>query len=286
MKTLREKTGAGAMACRTTLAETGGDLDAAIERLRDAQTTMAAKKADRETTEGLVAIGIDGTRGAMVEVNCETDFVARGHEFRRAVASLGPATLASGGTLAALHAAPSPDGDGQVSDLVTRLTVRTGERVAIRRCALIEAPSPGRLATYMHGAVAPGVGAIGVLVALESPAPADALADIGRRIAMHVAASEPRWVSEAAIPPAVLEEKRAELLAQARTTGKPEGVVARMVEGRLRKFVDEVVLVRQFIIVKPDETVEQALAAASADAGAPIHVRGFVRYRAGGPVEP
>ena len=286
VKTLREKTGAGVMACRTTLAETRGDLDAAIERLRDVQTTMAAKKAGRETTEGLVALIVDGRRGAVVEVNCETDFVARSEEFRRTVASLGPAALAAGGTLAAMLAAPSPDGDGQVSDLVTRLTARTGERVAIRRCALMEAPTPGQLATYVHGAVAPGIGAIGVLLALESVAPVAALAEIGRQIAMHVAASEPRWVSEAAIPPALVEDKRAELLAQARTTGKPEGVVVRMVEGRLRKFADEVALLRQPFIMNPDATVAEALAAASAAAGAPIHVRAFVRYRAGGAIEP
>ena len=170
VKTLREKTGAGIMACRTTLAETGGDLDAAIERLRDAQTTMAAKKADREATEGLVALAVEGRRGAIVEVNCETDFVARGEDFRRAVSSLGPAALAVGGHLAALLSTPSPDGEGSVSDLVTRLTARTGERVAVRRCALIEAPSAGMLSPYVHGAVAPGVGVIGVLVALDSAA--------------------------------------------------------------------------------------------------------------------
>jgi len=283
VKTLREKTGAGIMACRTTLAETGGDLDAAIERLRDAQTTMAAKKADREATEGLVALAVEGRRGAIVEVNCETDFVARGEEFRRAVSSLGAAALAVGGHLAALLSTPSPDGEGSVSDLVTRLTARTGERVAVRRCALIEAPSGGMLSPYVHGAVAPGVGVIGVLVALDSAAaPA---ADIGRRVAMHVAASEPRWLSEADIPQAIRAETRAELLAQARTTGKPDGVVERMVEGRLRKFVDEVVLLRQPFIVNPDETVEQALAAASTSAGAPIRVEAFVRYRVGGAIE-
>jgi len=282
VKTLREKTGAGVMACRTTLAETCGDLDAAVERLRDAQTTMAAKKADREATEGLVAVAVDGRRGAAVEVNCETDFVARGDDFRRAVSSLAAVTLATGGDLAALLAAPSPDGDGSVAHLVTRLTAKTGERIAIRRCVIVEAPSPGMLASYVHGAAAPGVGVIGVLVALESAAPPETLAHIGRHVAMHVAASEPRWVSDADMPAAIVAETRAELLAQARTTGKPESVVARMVEGRLRKFADEVVLLRQPFIMNPDASVDAALAAASASAGASIRVRSFSRYRVGG----
>jgi elongation factor Ts len=279
VKTLRDRTGAGIMACRSTLAETNGDLDAAIERLRDAQTTMAAKKADRQATEGLVALAVEGARGALVEVNCETDFVARGDEFRRAVASLAPLALAVAGERAALLAAPAPGGEGSVADLVTRLSARTGERVSIRRTTLIDAGA-GTLASYVHGAVAPGVGVIGVLVALESRATGAALADAGRRIAMHVAASEPTWVSEADIPAAVLVEKRSELQAQAHTTGKPAGVVERMVEGRLRKFVGEVVLLEQPFIMNPDETVEQALAAAAA--GTPVRVRGFVRFRVGG----
>ena len=283
VKTLRDRTGAGIMACRTILAETGGDLDAAIERLRDAQTTMAAKKADRAATEGLVALAVEGRRGAIVEVNCETDFVARGDDFRRAVASLGPAALAVGGNLAALLATPSPNGEGSVSDLVTRLTARTGERIAIRRCAVLEASSEGLLSPYVHGAVAPGVGVIGVLVALDGAGAAGG-ADLGRRVAMHVAASEPRWLSEADIPPAIRAEKRAELLAQARTTGKPDAFVERMVEGRLRKFADEVVLLRQPFIMNPDETVEQALAAASTSGGT-VGVEAFVRYRVGGTIE-
>jgi elongation factor Ts len=274
VKTLRDRTGAGILACRATLAETNGDLDAAVERLRDAQTTMAAKKADRVATEGLVAVSVDGARGAMVEVNCETDFVARGDAFRHAVSSLGAVALAAPGDREALLASPSPDGDGRVADLVTRLSARTGERVAIRRTATIEASS-GALVSYVHGAVAPGVGVIGVLVAFDGPA----ASDIGRQVAMHVAASEPTWIAEADIPSAVLAEKRAELLAQARTTGKAAAVVERIVEGRLRKFVADVVLLQQPFIVNPDETVEQALARAS------VGVTAFLRYRVGGGVD-
>ena len=276
VKALRDRTGAGIMTCRTTLAETGGDLDAAIERLRDAQTTMAAKKADRVALEGLVAIAASGERGAIVEVNCETDFVARSVDFRRAVSALAPIALATGGHLDVLSAAPSPDGDGRVADLVTRLSARTGEHVAIRRTEVIAAPG-GVVSSYMHNAADPATGTIGVLVALEGPAPA--LAAIGRQVAMHVAASAPRWVAAADIPEAVLAEQRVELQARAQTSGKPAAIVEKMVEGRLRKFVDDVVLLRQPFIIDLDQTVEQALAAASADG--PVRVRGFVRYRVG-----
>jgi elongation factor Ts len=277
VKTLRDRTGAGIMACRTTLAETGGDLDAAIERLRDAQTTMAAKKADRVALDGLVTVAVAGTRGALVEVNCETDFVARSDQFRRAVSALGPLALATAGDLKALVAAPSPDGDGTVAELVTRLSARTGERVAIRRAAVVSAPG-GVVAPYVHNATDAGTGTIGVLVALEGPA--DVAATIGRQLAMHVAASAPQWVAPGDVPAAVLAEKRAELLAQAQTSGKPAAVVEKMVEGRLRKFTDEVVLLRQPFIIDPDRTVQQALIDA-ANGGAATRVRTFVRYRVG-----
>jgi elongation factor Ts len=276
VKTLRERTGAGIMACRATLAETGGDLDAAIERLRDAQTTMAAKKADRVALEGLVAIEASGDRGAIVEVNCETDFVARSDDFRRAVSALAPIALATGGRLDALAQAPSPDRDGRVADLVTRLSARTGEHVTIRRARAIAAPG-GAVSWYVHNATDGATGTIGVLVALEGPS--TALSAIGRQVAMHVAASAPQWVAAADIPAEVLAEKRAELHAQAHTSGKPAAVVERMVEGRLRKFTDEVVLLRQPFIIDPDQTVEQALAGASANE--PVRVRAFVRYRVG-----
>ncbi|HET9271403.1 MAG TPA: translation elongation factor Ts [Vicinamibacterales bacterium] len=278
VKTLRERTGAGIMACRTTLTETGGDLDAAIERLRDAQTSMAAKKTDRVAMEGLVAIAVAGERGAIVEVNCETDFVARGDEFRRAVSALGPAALRVEGQLEALAAAPSPDGEGCVADLVTRLSARTGEHVAIRRAAAVFAPG-GLVSSYVHNASDAISGTIGVLVALDGPEAA--LPSIGKQVAMHVAASAPQWVAPGDIPPAVMAGKRAELESQARTTGKPAAVVEKMVEGRLRKFTDEVALLRQPFIIDPDRTLEQVLADASTAAGAPVRVRAFVRYRVG-----
>jgi elongation factor Ts len=277
VKTLRDLTGAGIMTCRTTLTETGGDLATAIERLRDAQTTMAARKADRVALEGLVAVSVDGDRGALVEVNCETDFVARSDEFRRAVSSLGPVALAANGSVAVLVASPSPDGDGRVADLVTRLSAKTGERVAVRRTAAIAAPG-AVVSPYVHNAAAPAVGTIGVLVALEGLPDRSSIA---RQVAMQVAASAPHWIAPDDVPAAVTAQKRAELLAQAATSGKPSTVVEKMVEGRLRKFVDEVVLLRQPFIIDPERTVKEALAQASADGAAPVRVRAFVRYRVG-----
>jgi elongation factor Ts len=277
VKTLRDRTGAGIMACRTALAETGGDLDAAIERLRDAQTTMAATKADRVALDGLVAVTVDGDRGAIVEVNCETDFVARSDDFRGAVAGLAPVALASGGRLETLIASPSPDGEGQVADLVARLSAKTGERVTVRRTAAIEEPG-AVVSPYVHNAAGAAIGTIGVLVSLEGMTPD---ASIGRQVAMHVAASAPHWIAPDDVPAAVIAQKRAELLAQAKTSGKPAAVVEKMVEGRLRKFVDDVVLLRQPFIIDPERTVEQALAEASADGATPVRVRAFVRYRVG-----
>jgi elongation factor Ts len=277
VKTLRDRTGAGIMACRTTLAETGGDLDAAIERLRDAQTTMAARKADRVALEGLVAVAVDGDRGAIVEVNCETDFVARSDDFRRAAAGLAPVALASNGRIEELAASPSPDGEGRVADLVTRLSAKTGEHVTVWRTAAIRAPG-AVVSPYVHNAAGAAIGTIGVLVALEG---VTAGAPIARQVAMHVAASAPCWVAPDDVPEAVIAQARAELLAQAETSGKPAAVVEKMVEGRLRKFVDEVVLLRQPFIIDPERTVEAALAEASADGATPIRVRAFVRYRVG-----
>jgi len=280
VKTLREKTGAGVMACRTTLAETGGNLDAAIERLRDAQTTMAAKKADRVATEGLVGLATAGGRGALVELNCETDFVARSDAFRQAAAALARVALDVEGDVDALRSAPSPDGDGRVSDLITRLIARTGERVSLGRCTRLSA-SEGQLVPYVHNAVAPGVGSIGTLVVLETRAPAAAVAGFGRHVAMHIAASAPRWASSDDIPAEVTSEKRAELLAQARTSGKPDGVVEKMVEGRLRKFVDEVALHRQPFIMDPDHTVAEAVEDTARAVGEAIAVRAFARFKVG-----
>jgi elongation factor Ts len=280
VKTLRDKTGAGVIACRNALAETAGDLEAAIERLREAELLNAAKKADRVAVEGLVAVAIEGQRGAIVELNTETDFVARNEAFRHAAAALARIALAVNGDRERLLSAGSPDGDGRVADLISRLSARTGERVALRRAAVVSAPR-GTVSSYVHNAVAPGVGAIGVLVALESRAPAGDLGAFGHALAMHIAASAPLWKSREDVPFSVVAEKRAELGEQARRSGKPAAIVEKMIEGRMRKFFDEVVLGLQPYVVDPDQTVVQALQEAERAVGAPIAVTAFARFKVG-----
>ena len=284
VKTLRDRTGAGVIACKNALAEAEGDLEAAVERLRAEEVAKAARKADRVAAEGLVGLVVDGTTGAIVELNTETDFVARTEAFRSAAAAFARVALGVRGDRDALLSAPAPDGDGCVSDVVARLTARTGEHINLRRSAFVLVRE-GIVAPYVHNAAGPGVGRIGVLVALESDArvgaQADAVHDIGHRIAMHVAACSPLWVSREDIPVAVLAQKRAELTAQAHKTGKAPAIVEKMVEGRMRKFYEEVVLGLQPYVLNPDEQVDHALQDAAEAAGVSIAIKAFVRFQTG-----
>ena len=280
VKMLRDRTGAGVIACRDALVETRGDFEAAVDRLRALEASKAARKVDRVAAEGLVGLVVEGARGGIVELNTETDFVARTQAFQDAAAALAEIALEVDGDRDALLDAPAPDGDGRVSELVVRLTVRTGEHVNVRRAAVM-CVDHGILASYVHGAVAPGLGRIGVLVALESEAPADALRGFGRKIAMHIAASAPRWVSRDDIPADVIAERRLELTEEAQKTGKPPAIVEKMVEGRLRKFYEEVALGRQPFVLNEEQRVEQAIEEAEKEVGAKIAVKGFVRFRTG-----
>ena len=280
VKTLRERTGAGVIACKNALVETHGDLEAAVDLLRAAEISNAAQKADRVAAEGLVGLLVEGTRGAIAELNTETDFVARTQAFQNAAAAFASIALGVKGDHSTLLKAPAPDGDGCVSDAIARLTARTGEHVSLRRSAFVSV-SHGVVASYVHNAAAPGLGSIGVLVALESPGHADVVLDIGHKIAMHVAALSPSWVSREDIPAEVLAEKRAELTEQADKTGKSPEIVEKMVEGRMRKFYEEVVLGMQPFVLNPDQRVERALKEAETAAGARIVVKNFVRFRTG-----
>jgi elongation factor Ts len=280
VKTLRDRTGAGVIACKNALVETHGDLEIAVERLRAAEISKAAQKVDRVAAEGLVGVLVDGTRGAIAELNTETDFVARTQAFRNAAAAFTSIALGVNGDRSRLLNAPAPDGDGRVSDAIARLTARTGEHVSLRRSAFVSV-SRGVVANYVHNAAAPGLGSIGVLVALESPGHAEIVLDIGHKIAMHVAASSPSWVSREDIPAEVVAEKRAELTEQARETGKPPEIVEKMVEGRMRKFYEEAVLGMQPFVLNTDQRVERALKEAESAAGARIVVKNFVRFRTG-----
>ena len=280
---LREKTGAGVIACRNALAETQGDYEAAVERLRAAEASKASAKTNRVAAEGLVGLVVDGnylTRGAIVELNVETDFAARTPAFQEAASALARLALDVRGDRDALLDARAPDGDGRVSDLMVRLTARTGEHVTLRRAAYVSVRA-GAIASYIHGAAAPGLGRIGVLVALESGAPADALHGIGRAIAMHIAASAPLWVSPDGIPPEVVAEKRTALTGQAEKTGKPAAIVEKMVEGRMRRYFEEVVLGLQPFVLNPDQRVEEALREASVSTGSTMTVDAFVRFKTG-----
>jgi elongation factor Ts len=280
VKELRDKTGAGVIDCKKALTETHGDLDAAVDRLRAAELSKAAKKADRVAAEGLVSLVVEGGNGAIAELNTETDFVARTEAFQAAAAALASVALRVRGDHGTLLNAPAPDGDGRVTDVIARLTARTGERISLRRSAFVSV-SPGVVASYLHNAAAPGLGRIGVLVALESPGKPDALLDIGHKIAMHIAASAPLWVSRGDIPTAVVAEKRAGFTEEAQKTGKPPDIVEKMVEGRMRKFYEEVVLGMQPFVLNPGQRVERALKEAEKAAGAGIAVKTFVRFRTG-----
>jgi elongation factor Ts len=280
VKELRNRTGAGVIDCKKVLIQTQGDLQAAVDRLRADELSKAAKKVDRAATDGLVGLVVEGTRGAIAEMNAETDFVARTQPFQNALSAFAKIALTVNGDHGKLLNAPAPDGDGCVSDVIARLSARTGEHVILRRSAFVSV-GQGIVAPYVHNASAPGLGRIGVLVALESQGSAEALVDIGHQIAMHVAASSPMWVSREDVPTEVVAEKRAALTEQAHKTGKSPDIVEKMVDGRMRKFYEEVVLGMQPFVLNTDQRVGLALKEAEQKAGAGIVVKAFVRFRTG-----
>ncbi|MGD9535775.1 MAG: translation elongation factor Ts [Alphaproteobacteria bacterium] len=283
VKDLREKTGAGMMDCKKALAETAGDLEAAVDWLRKKGLAAAAKKASRVASEGLVGIAVEGGRGAVVEVNSETDFVARNPQFQEAVREIAQAALASG-NVESLKAAKLARSGRSVADEITHLVATIGENIGLRRAQGLSV-SNGLVASYVHGAIAPGLGRIGVLVALESSAPAEALQEIGRQLAMHVAAANPQAVSPADLDPELLARERAVLVDQAKASGKPDNIIEKMVEGRLRKFYEEVALLEQVWVIDSESKVGKVVEAAGKAAGAPIAVKGFVRFAIGEGIE-
>ena len=280
VKELREKTGAGMMDCKKALAETAGDLEGAVDWLRKKGLAAAAKKAGRVAAEGLVGVAVDGAVGAVVEVNSETDFVARNETFQGFVAAVAKLALTVGTDVEALKAAPCPGSSRNVGDELTHLVATIGENMSLRRATRLSVPS-GVVASYVHNALAPGLGKIGVLVALESSAPADKLAAFGRQLAMHVAAANPQSLDIETVDPRALERERDVLREQARGSGKPEAIIEKMVEGRLRKFYEEVVLLEQVYVIDGESRVKAAVAAAAKELGAPITVKGFARFQLG-----
>ena len=280
VKGLRDKTGVGMMDCKKALVETAGDVEAAAEWLRAKGVANAARKAERVAAEGLVGLAVEGTSGALVELNAETDFVARNPAFQQAATAFAAIALAVRGDHERLLKAASPDGDGRVADLVTRMTATIGEHINLRRCAFLSSEE-GVLAFYVHGTAGPGLGRIGVLVAIESSGPVDAVGQFSRKIAMHIAASTPLWVSVNDVPSDVVAAKRAELTEQAVATGKPPQVLEKMIEGRIQKFYDQVVLTRQAFVLNLEQTVEEALREAEQSIGAAITIKRFARLRTG-----
>jgi elongation factor Ts len=279
VKELRDKTGAGMMDCKKALGEAGGDMEAAVDWLRTKGLAAAAKKAGRVAAEGLVGVATRGSAGAVVEVNSETDFVARNELFQAFVRTV--AGLAVGnGDVEALKAMPYPGTGRTVADELTELVGRIGENLVLRRSERL-AVGNGVVASYMHNSLAPGLGKIGVLVALESEAASDALAALGRQLAMHVAAANPQYLDVASVSAAALDRERAVLREQASGSGKSEEIVNRMVEGRLRKFYEDTVLLDQVFVIDGETRVSKVVEAAAKEAGKPIKVTGFVRMQLG-----
>jgi elongation factor Ts len=280
VKDLRDKTGAGMMDCKQALGETKGDMEAAVDWLRKKGLSKAAKKAGNVAAEGLIGIAQRSGAGAVVEVNSQTDFVARNEQFQAMVAKIATLALDAGGDVTKLLKMPFPGSSNTVEGQVTALSGSIGEKLELRRTAHFWV-SPGVVATYVHSQIATDLGRIGVLVSLKSSGDAGKLAALGRQLAMHVAAANPVALTADKVDPALIEREKAIFADQARATGKPENVIAKMVEGRLRKFFEEVVLLEQPFIMDNDKKIAAVVKDAEKDVGAPISVEGFVRYALG-----
>jgi elongation factor Ts len=279
VKDLRERTGAGMMDCKKALAEAGGDMEAAIDWLRKKGLSAAAKKSGRVAAEGLIGVASAPRRAAMVEVNAETDFVARNETFQAFVEAVAHVALAVGGDVEAIRAAAFPGTGRSVADELTQMVATIGENMNLRRAVVLEVPQ-GVVATYVHNQVKPGVlGKIGVLVAVEAASELDALETLGRQVGMHVAAVKPEFLDIDSVDPAALERERAVLTEQARGSGKPDSVIAKMIEGRIRKYYEEVVLLEQ-VWVHDGESRVRAVAKKSG-----AQLTGFARFQLGEGIE-
>ena len=283
VKELRDKSGAGMMDCKKALAETDGDMEAAIDWLRTKGLATAAKKSGRVASEGLVSFAVDGTRGAVIELNAETDFVARNTEFQEFASTLAGLALDSG-DLDALSAADYPGTGRNVAEELTHKIATIGENMSLRRMASLSVGS-GSIVSYMHNATAPGLGRIGVLVALESTAGADVLEGLGKQIAMHIAATSPASLSVDDLDPESVQRERDVLIEQAKASGKPQEIAEKMVQGRMKKYYQEVVLLEQTSVIDGETRIADVVANAGKDAGADIALTGYVRFNLGEGIE-
>jgi len=280
VKELREKTGAGMMDCKRALTETGDDLEAAEDWLRKKGISSAAKKAGRVAAKGLVGVAVDGSRGALVEVNSETDFVGKNEKFQAFVSEVAKLALETGGDVEALKAASYPGTGRNVADELTQQIAIIGENMSLRRTTSLSVKE-GAIGAYMHGQEAPGLGSIGVLIALESSGDQGRLAALGKQLAMHVAAAAPQALDIGDVDGAALERERDVLAEQARASGKPEEIIAKMVEGRLRKYYEEVCLLEQTFVIDGETKVRKVLDQVGTDLGTAVKATGFVRYQLG-----
>ena len=284
VKELREKSGAGMMDCKKALAETGGDMEAAIDWLRAKGIAKADKKSGRTAAEGLIGIVADGVKAVAVEINSETDFVARNEAFQELVRGIANVAIGTDGTVEAVAAATYPATGKSVDETIKDAIATIGENMTLRRSALLKVEE-GVVATYIHNAAGEGVGKLGVLVALKSAGDIAVLNSIGRQVAMHVAATNPLAIRAEEVDPAVAERERNVFIEQSRASGKPDNIIEKMVDGRMRKFFEEVALLSQAFVINPDVTVGQAVKDAEKVAGASIEVVGMVRLLLGEGVE-
>jgi len=284
VKELREKTGAGMMDCKKALGEVAGDLEKAIDWLRTKGLSAAAKKAGRVAAEGLVGVVANGTRGAVIEVNAETDFVGRNDLFQKFVGDAAKLALDNGGDLAKVAAAPYPGTGRDVQGELTHLIATIGENMSLRRAGMLSV-SDGVIASYMHNKVASDLGKIGVLVALESTGDKAKLQPLAKQLAMHVAAARPQSLTVADLDKALIERERAVLAEKAGQSGKAADIIAKMVEGGLRKFHQEVVLLEQAFVMDGKTKVSKVVDDAAKQVGGPVRIAGFLRFALGEGIE-
>lgn len=284
VKELREKTGAGMMDCKKALNETDGDLEAAVDWLRKKGLSAAEKKSGRVAAEGLVGVHVDGASGAVVEVNAETDFVSRNDEFQRYVRSVAENALANHADQDKMMSASFPHSDRNFQDELTNLIATIGENMNFRRADMLSV-SQGVVCSYIHSALTDGLGRIGVLIALESDGDSDKLKALGKQLSMHIAAAQPQFLSIKDVDEASLARERDVLSEQARASGKPENIIEKMVEGRIRKYYEEVVLEEQIYVIDNERKITQVIADSAKEMGCDITITGFARYALGEGIE-
>jgi elongation factor Ts len=284
VKELREKTGAGMMDSKKALQENDGDIEAAVDWLRKKGLAKAAKKAGRAASEGLVAYALDGTKGAVVEVNSETDFVARNEMFQKMVAEIAQVALSTDGSVEAVKAAQFPGAGKSVEEHVTEMVGQIGENMSVRRAASLDVEH-GVVVPYVHTPIGEQAGKIVVLVALKSTGDSQALLPVGKQVAMHIAAARPLALTVADLDQDVVAREKSVLADQARASGKPDNIIEKMVEGRMQKFYEESVLLEQIFVIDGETRIKDVVANAKAEAGAEVTLDGFIRLELGEGVE-